>query len=182
MTHQVHKHLSHYADTNGDGTGNENATGDYSGAPTSFKRTAAPGEHLVIARLIISMTAAALNKADVYGNGVAALTNGIDVYITDANGAIVYYLTDEHQPIKNNTDWPQLCFDYQIFTGFASGDDFACMRWSFDQAGVPVVLLPGWSFNILFQDDLSAANLTEHLFLLQGFYEVPHVAEEEGHA
>lgn len=164
----AYKILSRFADTVGDGSGTINAIGDYSGTPTIFKVEAGT-EHIDIARMVISYEAATLNSTAQYGSG-AALTNGIDVFVQDADGNIIYYLTDENHNIKRNPDWPELCFDFNLYTGFASGDDFVVVRWTFARSGVPVELLPGWALCVLLQDNMTTggALLTHQHFLVQG--------------
>ena len=161
--------LSRFASITGDASGtvtNINANGNYAGSPTIFKITAAPGEHIELQRMIITVEDANLNSFDVYG-GAGTLTVGITVFVTDVKGNIVYYLTDPRQPITNMGEWAHYCFDAQILNA-TSGEDHFVARWTFAKAGIPVTLYPGWSLNILCEDDLRA--LTEHHFLVQGRY------------
>ena len=118
-----------------------------------------------------------------YADG-PALTNGIDVYVTDSLGAIQYYLSDEVTNIKTNADWAQLCYDFAIFTGFAVGNDFATVRWTWAKSGKEVELLPGWGVHFLLQDDMRpvTTTLVKHHFLVQGWYHLPTIGADAGHA
>jgi hypothetical protein len=159
--------VSRFADTVGDGSGLIQAVGTYAGSPTAFKLTAAPSQHITIERMLFSMRAGTINNNDVYGPA-GVLTNGISVYVTDSLGNIVYYLTDPKEPIKRLAAWAHYCYDYDTWAGLAAGEDNAAARWTFGKSGLPVELLPGWSVNVLCEDDLDA--LTEHQFLFQGVY------------
>jgi len=177
----AYKILGQFADTVGDGSGTINAIGDYDTTSELFMITAGVEEHIIVTRCITSFTAAAITKADVYGDGTA-LPNGIVMFVMDKNSAIQYYLTDQNAPIKTNTDWAQLCFDFAVFTGFATGDDFLVARWTFEKSGKPVELLPGWSLAVLLQDDFSILGLTEHNFFMHGYFERPRIGGVGGHA
>ena len=179
----AYKILSRHADTVGDGSGTHNAIGNYAGDPTEFKISAAPGEYINLTRCIVSMQSSTLNQSDIYGDG-GALTNGIDCYVTDSLGVIQYYLTDENVPIKTNAEWAHLCYDYSVHAGFAAGSDFVVIRWTWAHSGKEVELLPGWSVNFLCQDDLRTvtSKLTDHHFFVQGWYQLPTVGADVGHA
>ena len=172
------KIISRMADTGGDGTGEYQAIGDYDGDPTLFKFTAQPHEHIVLSRLIGSFKASALTNADVYGTAAgSALTNGIQMYVTDIDGTIMYYITDPRHPVKANADWAHYCYDYNQWAGLGTGDDHGAWRWTFVKSGQPVELLPGWSLCVLLQDDFSSA-VTEHHFIIQGYNIWPRLQGE----
>ena len=180
----VYKLLFRLADTVGDGSGTKQALGNYAGSPTVFKLTAQPGEHIAVHRMIMEMVATSFANSDQYGTG-AALTNGISMYVTDMLGVIQYYLTDEDHPIKANAEWGHQCFDYQHFdTQFGAGAEYAAARWTFSKSGQPVELLPGWSINVLLEDDLRevTSGLTEHGFFMNGYFLQPTIGDDDGHS
>ena len=180
MAYKLHLRL---ADTDGDGSGTKNAIGNYAGSPTVFKVQAQSGEHIIIQRLIMGMTGDSFANADEYGSG-PALTVGIHLYVTDNRGVIQYYLTDEDHPVKSNGHWAHMCYDYTRFnTAFPNGDEYAAVRWTFGKSGKPVELLPGWSLNILLQDDFRTVTtgLKENHFNLQGHYLQPRIGSDAGH-
>ena len=180
----AYKLLSRNADTVGDGSGTKNAIGNYAGDPTPFMIRAQPGEHLIINRMIVGAEGNSFSNADLYGSG-PELTVGISLYVTDDNGDILYYLTDEDTPIKQNGGWAHYCYDYARFgTAFPQGNDLGAVRWTFARTGQPVELLPGWSINVLLEDDMRTVTtgLVEHNFLMQGHFLVPKIGKDDGHA
>jgi hypothetical protein len=154
---------------------------DYSSNPTLFMVTAQPGEHLSVARLLWSLRDGTIQNADVYGGLGAALTNGIEVYVTDDNGDILYYLTPA-EPIKTNAGWNAVCYDVDYHYGFASGDDFIHARWTFTKFGQPLILNPGWSLCVLAQDNFTGTS--RQVFVLEGFVITPTLrgSSDVGHA
>ena len=181
----AYKILSRFADTTGDGTGTENAIGNYTDGgvsplgATEFKVTAGNNEHISISRMIVSVVDGAITNADSYA-GAGTLSNGVRVYVTDVLGTILYQLTDPDHAITTVGAWAHYCHDLTIWAGLAGGDDHATVRWTFARSGVPVMLEPGWSLNILCQDSFAA--LTTHRFLVQGYYRQPTIGSDEGHA
>jgi hypothetical protein len=180
-----YKILSRFAETVGDGSGGQNAIGNYTNGgvtplgATEFKLTAQSNEHISIERMIVSIVDGAITNADAYA-GAGVLSNGIKLYVTDSLGATQYNLTDPDIPVTTVGDWAHYCHDLTIWAGLAGGDDHATVRWTFARSGKPVVLLPGWSINVLCQD--SFATLTKHRFLLQGYWLQPTIGADEGHA
>lgn len=174
------KLLSRFADETGDGTGNINATGNYAGDPTQFRLVAAPGEYFDIHRCIISVQSAAITNADVYADA-GLLSVGISMYVSDHLGEIQYTLIDPQHPVTTIGHWAHYCYDLNIWAGLAGGNDHAACRWSFNKFGPHgIELLPGWSFNILVEDDLT--DLVEHHILAQGHWHTPEIGNDAGHA
>ena len=157
--------LFRYLDTNGDGTGMKDATGDYSSAATYFYIEAPQNETYVLNRMIVKIRGSTGGlSADGYGN-IAALTNGILVHVRNAAGSVILDLTDG-LAVKLNADWNRLCFDAEPVT-YGAGDNFVIVRWTFANSGSPIVLSPGQSFGLLMNDNLSSLN--GHFFHVQGF-------------
>ncbi len=162
------QHLFRYLDTVGDGSGSKNANGaGYSvGSPGIFKIQPPAGQVISLERMIVQIEDDGVPNAEKYG-ALAALTNGILVRIANDAGTIVE-LTDG-LPIKSNSHWARLCYDVS-FTGFASGNDFVDVRWTFAKSGRPVVLGDTGDnerLEVVCQDALDG--LIGHTFKVQGF-------------
>lgn len=157
-----------FLDTNGDGTGTKNATGNYASAADDFylQHPANAVTKCYLHRMIIHIADSANPSADVYGNLAAALTNGIQFLVLDANGDTFRDLTDG-EPVKSNAEYGKFCFDVEL-DSFGSGADFIQIRWTFEKAGLPIQLSPGWSFVARVNDDLTG--LIDHYFNLQGVW------------
>lgn len=180
----VNKLLYRNIDTVGDGSGDWNITGNYTDGgvdplgATEFKLTASPNEHIHVERVLVSLADTGTFDSGGYGNG-SALTTGINAYVTDKNGLILYRLIQANNPIKTNGDWAHKCYDLTLHA-FGSGDQYLAARWTFARSGQPVILRPGWSLIFLFQD--SFAHLVDHHYELQGFFMDRGVDTDEGHA
>ncbi len=156
--------LFRFLDTNGDGTGTKNAIGDLSSTPV-FLITAPAGYEYILNRMIVKIEDAASGfNADTYG-GLTALTNGILLGHYNSSGAQDLDLLDG-EPIKQNLNWARNCFDATI-ESFGSGTDFFKVRWTFANAGNPLVLEPGESLRLTIQDDLTG--LIGQFFQVQGW-------------
>lgn len=125
-----------YADTVGNGTGNVNATGNYSSTPRAFKLTLSDNQTLQITRLVFDIVDTSGSMATNTYGGLSALNNGITVQIKDGNDNIIHDLTFG-RPIKMNgqlvecahdtychawasSTWEQLKADYNFSTMFAN--------------------------------------------------------------
>jgi hypothetical protein len=120
--------------------------------------------------VLFSMQDSTINSTDVFGGLGSALTNGIKIYVTDHLGAIQYYLVGEQGDlnIKKNAGLYAVCYDVTIEVGFASGLDSLHGRWTFAKHGAPVTLLPGWSLNLLAQDNFTG--LDRHVWVCEGIH------------
>ena len=172
----MNKLFTRFVDSVGDETGDLDLIGNYSGSPTIFKMTAQPGEHLWVARCMVSMRAGTIGQITGYGGG-PALTLGMAVFVTDAAGTLQYYLTSTRESIKTNAGYGAVSYDGKVIPGFASGDDVFHCRWTFAKYGAHkdfegVELLPGWSICVLGQDDLSVgtSGLLRHIFIMEGHF------------
>jgi hypothetical protein len=165
--------FSRLLDTNGDGTGQKAANLDFASATdwaggATFYIQPEVDEVMAVNRMLVQIVDTGTLSADNYG-ALSALTTGIAVRVNSKRGVIMD-LTDGVL-IKKNGDWGRLSYDVNI-TGFASGEDFLHVRWTFAKSGRPVflhgdrlerleVVMPG--------EDLSG--LTDHYFTAQGYYE-----------
>jgi|TARA_R110002020_G_scaffold85742_3_gene211404 hypothetical protein len=155
--------LTRYLDTNGDGTGTKNATGDYSGGANFFIQPPA-GEVYTLHRMIISISDASL-RADHYGGLGSALSNGIAVTLQNSTGMLSLV---DGLPIKLNSDWNHLAHDRQRDAYGSATVENLSIRWSFDKFGGALVLNGDRADKLIveFSDDLTG--LVNHLFMVQG--------------
>lgn len=154
-------------DTVGDGSGTKDANGDYSGeGAEQFLIAPGTGEIYKIARMIGTYSDTTGFSPDEYGNLNAALTNGISMGVYDGSG-IKYWLTDEDNPVKTNSDWVHYCYDWTLFS-YGTGNDRAGFRWTFAKSGSPVTLNGnnGEYLAVNLNDDLTG--LVDQHFLVQG--------------
>lgn len=160
--------LSRYLDTNGDGTGTKNATGDYSVTPETFYIAPAAGEVFRINRLLILVEDTAGMEADEYGNLGSALANGITARVHNGTATVVD-LTDGI-PITTNAEWGALCYDVDLKT-WGTGNEFLLVRWTLAAAGVPIRLDGDATeaLELVLNDNLTG--LVAHKFLAQGYQE-----------
>jgi hypothetical protein len=145
----------------------EEAIGNYSGVSESFILSADSGP-MTVARVITTIRDGTGFLAADYGSINGGLTNGVRLLVEDDQGATHADLTDPLRNIKSNTDWSAYCYDGTIHD-FGSGDDFFQTRWTFEKAGRPLMLAPGWKVRVILSDDLSG--LSGHVFLFQGLQE-----------
>ena len=166
---QVDVDLFRFLDTDGDGTGTKEATGNYALAEEEFYIQPPDGESYFISRLIIEIKDAGSIDAGSYGNGIT-LTNGIQVQKKDGSGVIVDFTDGE--PIITNADWAKFCYDVKT-SEFGSGNNYVNVRWTFSKATGGLkggVFLDGSNnerFTVILNDNFS--NLTGHTFMVQGY-------------
>ena len=160
-----------YLDTNGDGTGTKNATGNYAAAATSFFIQPAPGEIFRIQRMIVSVHDEQKFKPEEYGN-LSALTNGIFVRVS--NNGTTLDLTDG-VPVKTNGGWGALCFDAELYSAAAGNGDYLRVRWTFAASGYPIRLVGDNNdrLEVVLNDDFNnnGNGLIDQYFQVQGYIE-----------
>jgi hypothetical protein len=162
----IEEMLFRYLDTVGDGSGTKTATGNYSSTPTNFliKPPASGGLTFAIHSLIIQIEDGAVFDSGTYGN-LAALTNGIQLYVANVSGVSVMDLLDG-APIKTNGQWERVAFEARLNPYSAVPGNLMNIRWDFTQTSSPLAIPPGWSFVARMSDDLSG--LTGHSFFVMG--------------
>jgi len=121
-----------------------------------------------IHRLIVMVEDNAVLTAAGYG-GVGALANGVSVQVIQGNqstGTEVIDLLDG-TTISSLIDWGTHCYDVSEHT-FGSGNNFFVVRWTFSNAGRPVILDSrlGEKLVVTVNDDLST--LVNHHVMIQG--------------
>ncbi len=159
--------LDRFLDTNGDGSGANLVTGDYSSAEEIFYIQPSAGEAFRVARIIIYIEDTGSFDSGSYGNGLA-LANGIQVRVQNDGGTIADMTAG--LPVKTNTQWGRMCYDIKT-SNFGSGNEAMGVRWTFT-AGGQFVRLDGDNnerLEVVVNDDFSS--LVDHSFLVQGFIE-----------
>ena len=152
-----HNFLCKYA-RNG---GSVSATGDYSGATTSFT-IAPPGDDVwLIYRLLVHIQDSGTFDAEKYGNGIT-LTNGIEVKIY-RDGVERLDLTDG-VPVLDNSHWARLCYDFKVLSE-GNGDEVGGVRWTFSE---PLGLDGSENDELRIELNDNFTGLTSHAFLAQG--------------
>jgi hypothetical protein len=157
-----------YVDTIGDGSGDKQAIGDYSGtSETVFKFAPGAGQVARVHRLMLQVEDVGTFDSAKYGNGIT-LANGISIATHDSTSELID-LTDG-LPIKTNADWGRICYDVSVLT-FGQGNEHLIARWTFSKAGAPLRLDGdlGQYLGITLSDDFSG--LVAHTFCLQGYWE-----------
>jgi len=159
--------ISRFLDTIGDGSGSNEAIGDYSGGQQLFRFKPTGGPYAEITRMIVHITDSGAIDADLYGNGIT-LTNGIQLAIFE-DGVKIQDLTDPNHPILSNAHWGHYCYD-ETTLDFGSGNNHIVIRWTFARTGVPVYLnsSKNQELAVILNDDFSG--LAAHGFLVQGNY------------
>jgi hypothetical protein len=155
----------HYLDTNGDGTGNYHAVGDYSITPTNFFFAPTAGETVEVTKLMVHISDKGLFDVDGYGAIAAGLTVGVAITV-ERLGVTVLELTNG-APIKNNADLSHLNTDYRL-TNFSS--NYGSSIVSLDAAAFQTSLLMhgdlGDKLIVTLNDDFTG--LDDHHFIMYG--------------
>jgi len=156
----LYQHLS----VNGDGTGDFDAIGDYSGAATEFYIQPASDKIFAIETVTVSIQDGQKVSADKYG-GMTALTNGIDICIEDSGGVITNITANDQ--IKSNGEWASY-FDSMKAHTFGTGDELVVLYWKFADSGRSILLdgSKGEKLVFILNDDFTG--LTLHRFFVQG--------------
>lgn len=159
------EHIFRYLDINGDGSGNENANGNYSVTPETFYIQPPEGEIYEIHRLVISIEDTNNFQAEEYGDLGSALTNGIQVRLQDDSGTISDYTNGSK--VKTNAQWGGLCYDVDV-KSWGAGNELLVARITFVKAGQPILLRGDHNerLEIVLSDNLSG--LISHQFMAQG--------------
>ncbi len=160
------KLISRRLDSIGDGTGEINATGDYSRQPQSFSLAPGPNQTVIIARLIVGIGDSGTLDAGFYGNNTE-LTEGIQVGVYTGPD-LSFALTDPRAPIRTNAHWAFYCHDL-TYHSWGSGMNYATARWTFVKTEQPLELegVHHDRLSVTLNDDFRS--LAEHSFLVQGY-------------
>ena len=159
--------LHRFLDTNGDGSGNKDAIGNYLATPTDFYLQPPAGYIYRISRIIVSVEDTTVMQAQEYGNLGGPLTNGIAIKYTRNDEEI--FLTDDHT-IKTNADWGAFAFDVDI-KAWGAGNEFLVTRWTFSKSGQFVRLVGNAGDKLVASLSDNFTGLINHHFLAQGYVE-----------
>jgi len=157
--------LDRYLDTNGDGTGSKEATGNYAGGEEIFYLQPPAGEVYILERMLVYIEDNGSFDSGKYGNNIT-LSNGIEIFVNGDSG-VISDLTDG-LPIITNAHWGRQCFDTALST-YGSGNQSLAIRWTFSKAGVPITLRGNQNerLEVVLNDNFST--LHDHAFLIQGY-------------
>ena len=161
--------------TNGDGTGDENVVGDYSGAEEIFYVQPSATEIYRLERMLIYFRMKKGDfKFDQYGKD-QELSTGIQVRVQNDLNTIID-LTNGI-PIKTFGGWIRVCFDVDPAGGNLNNDynqdAIAGARWTFSKAGYPLRLVGSNNerLEVVVNDDFTGVEIKEHYFMVQGYIE-----------
>ena len=162
---RYYEKIYQYLDTVGDGSGSDNANGDYSLAEEIFFIQPPSNDKYEIARLIITIEDSAGMQAEEYGNLGAELTTGVQLRIQDDSGTISD-ITNGIK-IKDNAHWGSLCFDVDVKT-WGAGKEVFLARLTFKASGQPIILNGenNERLEVVLNDNLTG--LIGHHFQVQG--------------
>ena len=145
--------------------GNDDAVGNYASAMTRFTWTPLPSRIAHIHRMIIFIEDTGAFDAEKYGNNVV-LTTGIELAVRNvADDSQVHNYTVG--TVHTNGEWAARAFDAHVKT-WGVGNEIMVVRWTFSQAGSPIVLDDSMYISMDLQDDFS--DLVHHRFKIQGEY------------
>lgn len=155
-----------YLDTNGDGTGDIDASVDGSSTPVEFYIQPESGKTLFINRMIVYLRCGrAAFSADAYGD-ISALANGVNIDIRKVSDDTIINHLDGEIGICTNSCWGALCYDAEP-DNYGTGDRSIRVRWSFFKAGRPLHLSDQEKLVVTINDNLST--LVAHKFMVQGW-------------
>ena len=167
--------LYRHLDTNGDGTGDKSAIGDYSSTPGIYYIQPGPNEIFRISRMMVLLSGKATSmKTDTYGS-VPALTNGVVVRVQNDSGTIIE-LTDG-VPLKTNGCWGRVAFDSVLYDSTSDSDSYLRVRWTFEKGGYPIRLdgSKNERLEVYLSDDMTDGGSTDAMqkqyFFAHGYIE-----------
>jgi len=141
-----------YLDTNGDGSGVNNAVGDYSSSPVDFFIQPPKDSVFGIGSLLISMEGDGLFRACDYG-AIPALANGVTIQRTSKNGIVLKDLTDG-VPIKCNGQWVSVAFDRNVTEDPPGTGNWQTICWKLGDK-LPLILAHEERLAFTFNDDFT---------------------------
>jgi hypothetical protein len=163
-TEHVENQLYRFLDTVGDGTGTKTANADYSVTAAKFRIKAPVNKHYVLYTMTVHIEDNAALTLLGYGASVGPLSNGIDVYIADANENDIFNLTDDVK-IKSNPQWMRVA-GLGVIHNYGGASEHLTLSWDFERSGSALVLRPSQSLVVALNDDFS--HLTGHTFFING--------------
>jgi hypothetical protein len=166
-----HSYLSQFLSTNGDGSGQIDAIGNYLSAAESFYIEPAAGEKYHINRLIVYIEDVGAFDSGKYGKDVNVF-RGIHMHATKS-GNVVDLMP---MPVFTNSGWGQYCYDISLHSfGGGQVNGVMVVRWTFGRAlpqGLDALdadvltLHAGDKLEVTLNDNFSG--LVGHRFIVQG--------------
>lgn len=153
-------------DTVGDGSGTNNAIGNYSGGAQSFKMTVPVGTSYTVSNLIIYLAGGTAFTNDGYGSIINSLANGWTIKIYKSG--VLNDLLDGNL-IKANRDLESISTSicHPTFGGLA---DSLVATISFSSYGMPFYISESEYIEVILNDNFSG--LAKHQFIVQGHKEI----------
>jgi hypothetical protein len=154
-----------YLDTNGDGTGTTNATGDYATTPTTFFYGPPAGEVYVAEKLIWQISDKGAFGIDVFGALAAALPNGVEIEFWRL-GQLVLKLTNG-EPVKTNAGMTRINTDYRKIP-YTSNYESAFVSLNAESFGGPLYMVGDLQDQIRIPLTDNFTGLDNQYFILYG--------------
>lgn len=168
ISNTPHSPIVMFLDTNGDGTGDTDATGDYSGDSIRFYRAPDKDKKLLIDNIFVHYSSQGLFTQLGYANA-SALNIGIKLSVVIGN---VDYDLLSNSPIKTNDDWLHHGYTYTL-QSWAQNINSATVTTDFRR---PIELNGKLGDHIYAElnDDFSVtgAGLNDQHFSIHGSFEV----------
>ena len=160
--------LRQYLSTNGDGTGDIEAIGDYSTTSDIFYIQPASNQVFRIQRMLLSLEDSTGMGWNEYGHIGSGLTSGILFRVQNDSTTVHDLLAG--RPVKTNGEWAENSYDVEILDT-TGGNDYFVIGWDFTIAGFPIRLNGAASERLEFvvQDDLTG--LVAHRIKVEGYIE-----------
>jgi hypothetical protein len=150
--------------TNGDGTGTNNLTGNYSSSSTDFYYQPTSTQKFYIHQVIIQLSDATKFSQVDYG-GTTTLTNGVKFYINQ-NGTEIPLISGF--AFKSNEDYFALT-PHILLTTFAGTADTMCIQFDVEHDfGLPLMLDGAENTKFIVRLNDNFTSLTSHRFSLRG--------------
>lgn len=156
----------HYLDTNGDGTGTADATGDYSGGTTVFYYQPAVGETVDVTKLMIHVGDKGSFDYDGYGAIAAGqVTNGVSITFHRL-GQLALNLTNG-KPVTQNADLAHLNTDY-FKTTYTSNYESSTVSFDVEAFGTSLQMHGDLQDQLRVELSDSFVGLDDHNFIIYG--------------
>jgi len=158
--------IDQYLSTNGDGTGEMEATGDYSSTQEIFYIQPASTDIYYIRRMLVFYEDNLSFDSGAYGNSISITgSDGIQVRVQNDSGTISDLTAG--QLIQINPHWKRQCYDTDV-SSYGSGDESLGARWTFEKAGSDIRLDGSDNQRLEVVLDGNFSGLEDQAFLVQG--------------
>jgi hypothetical protein len=162
----VRQPFQHYLDTNGDGTGIENAIGDYSVGTTDFYYAPSVGVTAEVSKLIVHVADKGVFTFDGYGSLAAGVVvNGYSI-LFERLGVIALEITNG-VPIVSNADMTHINVDYRK-TSFSGNEEAAGVSLDQESFGGPLLMHGDLEDKLIVRLADNYTGLSDHHFIVYG--------------